>query len=531
MKEKDFLIKIKEIIASNYRKEEDKISIKDIISDKDNIMSTNLFLAQNKGVLSVTEKNIIKETDKGTIEVGNNDMDINILGKEVKLNNNNILTADDVNKLLKDNYLSLDGGFIKGNISIGKSTMFKVGNTGKLYADPYGVSFLKIGGIDSSDIANNFYYLKDNGCIALYNGEKKIVEYKDYKISNDITSKALILGNAELNTVIEGTIINPLILDNTSGIKLNYRYSYSGSIVSGQVDFVKMKDSDLVIGDLNASVIIDSNNLYKRTRNSSGLQSTSKILSMDESDNRYAKKDSNTNIIFSGDDKGIVWKDNNSNSINLISGKNNSTTNKVFIGDVNTNVYIKGKNIKFSTDNSDYSILTENNIKNIALSQIALTQFGGSIKAINSSNSYNILSVDSQKNISLGEQNANIKVLGNLSCSGTKNCIQTTKDYGDRYFYSIEDCESLLTWSNNLLTYETNKENIVIINIDPIYKQCVDLSDYIIEIYKESYGDYKIKEKTKDYFIIESNIPYFKFKFTIKAHRKGYENRYIDKVI
>lgn len=531
MKEKDFLIKIKEIIDSNYRKEEDKISIKDIISDKDNIMSTSLFMAQNKGILSVTEKNIIKETDKGTIEVGNNDMDINILGKEVKLNNNNILTADDANKLLRDNYLSLDGGFIRGNISIGKSTRFEVGNTGQLYADAYGVSFLDIGGITSSSIANNFYYLKDNGCIALYHGEKKIIEYKDYKINNAITSKALILGNAELNTVIEGTIINPLILDNTSGIKLNYRYSYSGSIISGQVDFVKIKDQDLVIGDFNSSVIIDSNQLYKRTRNSDGLQRTAQILSINESDDRYAKKESNKNIVFSGDDKGIVWKDNNSGLINLISGKNNSTTNKIFIGDVDTNIYIKGKNIKFCTNNSDYSILTEDNIKNIALSQIALTQFGGSIKAINSSNRYNILSVDSQKNISLGEQNANIKVLGNLSCSGTKNCIQTTKDYGDRYFYSVEDCESLLTWSNNLLTYETNKENIVIINIDPIYKQCVDLSDYIIEIYKESYGDYKIKEKTKDYFIIESNIPYFKFKFTIKAHRKGYENRYIDKVI
>lgn len=119
---------------------------------------------------------------------------------------------------------------------------------------------------------------------------------------------------------------------------------------------------------------------------------------------------------------------------------------------------------------------------------------------------------------------------GDLNVRGNKNCIQKTKNYGERLFYATEDSESYFTYTSpHLFNVEVTENNTYerVILIDSIYKECVNLDiDYIVDIHKVGWGDFRIKEQTKDYFIIESNSKDFEFKYTIKAKRLGYEHEF-----
>lgn len=122
-----------------------------------------------------------------------------------------------------------------------------------------------------------------------------------------------------------------------------------------------------------------------------------------------------------------------------------------------------------------------------------------------------------------------------LTVQGAKNCVQTTANYGDRLFYSVEDGQSFLTETSecNLTVLKTESntfERVILIN--NIYKECVDLErHYSIEINKLGWGDYRIKEQTKDYFILESDREDFVFNYCIKAKRRGYENVSLEEYI
>ena len=119
---------------------------------------------------------------------------------------------------------------------------------------------------------------------------------------------------------------------------------------------------------------------------------------------------------------------------------------------------------------------------------------------------------------------------GDFTVNGNKNCVQTTNNYGDRLFYSVEDCESYLTdrsmelftveevVSDGIVTYER------VILLDNIFKESVNLNiNYTVEIIKQGWGDYRIKEQTKDYFIVEADRKDFTFKYVITGKRKGFE--------
>lgn len=116
-----------------------------------------------------------------------------------------------------------------------------------------------------------------------------------------------------------------------------------------------------------------------------------------------------------------------------------------------------------------------------------------------------------------------------LNVTGNKNCVQETQNYGHRLFYSTEDCESYLTdRSIHLLTVEETKDGTFerVILLDPIYKESVNLDlDYSVEILKQGWGDFRIKEQTKDYFIVEADRVDFTFKYIITAKRKGFEDQ------
>lgn len=126
----------------------------------------------------------------------------------------------------------------------------------------------------------------------------------------------------------------------------------------------------------------------------------------------------------------------------------------------------------------------------------------------------------------------NFHVNGDLTVAGNKNCIQSTENYGDRLFYSVEDCESYLTdRSMELFTVEETKEGAYerIILLDNIFKEAVNLDEgYTVEIIKQSWGDYRIKEQTKDYFIVESDRNDFIFKYVVTAKRKGFEDKRLE---
>lgn len=122
-------------------------------------------------------------------------------------------------------------------------------------------------------------------------------------------------------------------------------------------------------------------------------------------------------------------------------------------------------------------------------------------------------------------------VNGDFVVRGNKNCVQKTDKYGDRLFYSVEDCESYLTdRSMHLLTVEEieGKEGISyerVVLLDNIFKDSINLDlDYTVEIIKQGWGDYRIKEQTKDYFIVESDRKDFSFKYVVTAKRKGFEH-------
>ena len=129
--------------------------------------------------------------------------------------------------------------------------------------------------------------------------------------------------------------------------------------------------------------------------------------------------------------------------------------------------------------------------------------------------------------------NQNIECNGDLKVYGTKNCIQETQNYGDRLFYAVEDCESYLTdRCMDIFTVEVTQEGTYerVILLDNIFKESVNLdeSDYTVEIIKQGWGDYRIKEQTKDYFIVESDRQDFTFKYVVTAKRRGFEDRRLE---
>ena len=125
------------------------------------------------------------------------------------------------------------------------------------------------------------------------------------------------------------------------------------------------------------------------------------------------------------------------------------------------------------------------------------------------------------------QSDKSMHINGDFTVNGNKNCVQSTENYGERLFYSIEDCESYLTdRSMELFTVEETNEGTYerVILVDNVFKESINLDlDYTVEIVKQGWGDYRIKEQTKNYFIVESDRKDFTFKYVITGKRKGFE--------
>ncbi len=125
-----------------------------------------------------------------------------------------------------------------------------------------------------------------------------------------------------------------------------------------------------------------------------------------------------------------------------------------------------------------------------------------------------------------------LHINGDFTVVGNKNCVQRTENYGDRLFYCVEDCESYLTdRSMEVFTVERTEKNTYerVILLDNIFKEAVRTDiDYTIEIFKQGWGDYRIKEQTKDYFVVESDREDFTFKYVVTAKKRHFENERLE---
>ena len=108
----------------------------------------------------------------------------------------------------------------------------------------------------------------------------------------------------------------------------------------------------------------------------------------------------------------------------------------------------------------------------------------------------------------------------NFTCSGSKNALQKTENYGERLINAYETAEYFF---GDIGSGKLNKEGECIIYIDDTFQECVNTEvEYYVFTQKEGQGDIWIKEKHENYFIIEGT-PGLKFSWELKAKRLGYE--------
>ena len=121
----------------------------------------------------------------------------------------------------------------------------------------------------------------------------------------------------------------------------------------------------------------------------------------------------------------------------------------------------------------------------------------------------------------------NIVALGNLTVSGSKNCVQETENFGKRLINAYETCDYYFGDIGESQTI--NGE--MIIWIDDIFKEIISTEvDYQVFITKYGRGDIWVEERTQDYFVVKSEND-INFGWEIKGKRKGYENYRLEEYV
>lgn len=119
-----------------------------------------------------------------------------------------------------------------------------------------------------------------------------------------------------------------------------------------------------------------------------------------------------------------------------------------------------------------------------------------------------------------------LTVEGNLKVNGSKNCLQKTKNYGERLINAYETTEC---YYGDLGFGKINTEGECLIFIDDIFQECVNTKvDY--HVFTQAYnGAITSIERYTNYFIIKG-IPDTQFSWEIKAKRLKYENVRLDTI-
>ena len=110
---------------------------------------------------------------------------------------------------------------------------------------------------------------------------------------------------------------------------------------------------------------------------------------------------------------------------------------------------------------------------------------------------------------------------GDLDVNGSKNCLQSTLNYGNRRINALETCEYYFGDKG----FGIAREDTVVIMFDDIFLECVNTNiDYFvsIQVYNNKKPITNI-ERFSTYCIIHCEIG-TEFSWSIEAKRIGYEN-------
>lgn len=111
-----------------------------------------------------------------------------------------------------------------------------------------------------------------------------------------------------------------------------------------------------------------------------------------------------------------------------------------------------------------------------------------------------------------------------LTVSGSKNCLQTTKNYGERLINAYETAEY---YFGDLGFGEINEAGECLVYIEDIFLECVNTNAQY-HVFTQIYnGLIKTIERYKTYFIVKGE-PGTSFSWELKAKRIGYENNRLD---
>lgn len=116
--------------------------------------------------------------------------------------------------------------------------------------------------------------------------------------------------------------------------------------------------------------------------------------------------------------------------------------------------------------------------------------------------------------------NADVKIAGNFSVTGTKSVIAETENYGDQLFYCYETpTPTLGDFGGGVI----GKDGMAIISIDDIFQESTETAiEYYVFLQNEGEGQSWVSEKSDTYFVVKGT-PGLRFAWELKAKQKNKE--------
>lgn len=115
----------------------------------------------------------------------------------------------------------------------------------------------------------------------------------------------------------------------------------------------------------------------------------------------------------------------------------------------------------------------------------------------------------------------------NLAVSGSKNCVQETKNYGKRLINAYETADYYF----GDIGESKIEGGEAIVFIDDIFKEIISSKDlYQVFITKYGTGDIWVEERNTDYFVVKSEND-IRFGWEIKGKRNGWENNRLEEFV
>lgn len=117
-------------------------------------------------------------------------------------------------------------------------------------------------------------------------------------------------------------------------------------------------------------------------------------------------------------------------------------------------------------------------------------------------------------------------VEGNLKVNGSKNCLQTTQNYGERLINAYETTEC---YYGDLGFGKINADGECLVHIDDIFTECIN-TNVEYHVFTQIYnGAITSIERFTNYFIVKGT-PNTEFSWELKAKRLKYENVRLDTI-